>query len=115
METGDYMNHNIIGAAVTAAIGLLVAMVNYFISKNILTRAPEKYSFATVARQILQIGYLAAVYFAGTRITYADSTYLLVGAVAGMTIPMLFFTKKLLLVNKSASAVKNEKGDDADG
>ena len=107
------MSHNIIGALVTAVIGFLIAFINYSFSKKALEKAPEKFSLITVVRQILQIGYLAIVYFVGTKIQVADVVYLLVGAVSGMTIPMFYFTKKLLTFNESL--VKTKKEDDANG
>ncbi len=107
------MSHNIIGALVTAVIGFLIAFINYSFSKKTLEKAPEKFSLITVVRQILQIGYLAIVYFVGTKIQVADVVYLLVGAVSGMTIPMFYFTKKLLTFNESL--VKTKKEDDANG
>lgn len=109
------MNHNIIGAFVAAAAGLLVAFANYLFSKKILIKAPQKYSLTTMVRQILQIGFLVVVYFVGTKTEFADSTYLLVGAVLGMTLPMLFFTKKLLAVNELTVKDKNEKEAETDG
>lgn len=109
------MNHNIIGAAAALFSGLIIAFINYCISKKVLIKAPEKYSLITVARQILQIGFLAVVYFIGTKTQIADPAYLLVGAVLGMTVPMLFFTKKLLVINGSAAQTKNKKEDEADG
>lgn len=109
------MNHNIIGAAVAMASGLIVVFVNYLISKKVLIKAPEKYSLVTVARQILQVGFVVLVYFIGAGTKLADPVYLLVGAVVGMTVPMLFFTKKLLYINKSTSNEKKEKEADSDG
>ena len=55
------------------------------------------------------------MYFVGTKTDFADPTYLLVGAVLGMTLPMLYFTKQLLKVNESALNSKKEKEDDIDG
>ena len=109
------MNHDIIGAAVTATIGILVAFANYLISKRVLLKAPEKYSMITVVRQVLQVGYLVLVYFAGSFFTDADPVYLLVGAVLGMTLPMLLFTKKLLEVNRSASSGGKGKEEQDNG
>ncbi len=116
-ETGDYMNYNIIGAVAAAIIGILIALANYLLSKKVLVKAPEKYSIITVLRQILQIGYLAAVYFVADKTGFANPAYMLIGAVLGMTLPMLLFTKKLLAVNASAAAHTKEKGkeDETDG
>ncbi len=107
------MSHNIIGALVTAVIGFLIAFINYSFSKKALEKTPEKYALITVVRQILQIGFLAIVYFVGIKIQVADVMYLLVGAVLGMTVPMFYFTKKLLTFNESL--VKTKKEDDANG
>lgn len=109
------MNHNIIGAVITAVVGLLIAFINYTLSKRVLIKSPERYSLITVARQLLQIGFLVVVYFVGEKTQLADPTYLLVGAVIGMTVPMLFFTKKLLDINNTAAKNKTEKEDEADG
>lgn len=109
------MSHNIIGAAVALLSGLAVAFVNYLVSKKVLIKAPQKYSLVTVLRQILQIGFLALAYLIGTKTQVADPVYLMVGTVLGMTVPMLFFTKKLLYINGSTVNNKNEKEAEADG
>ena len=89
------MISNIVGALITAVAGFLIAFINYILSKRVLLKAPKKYFVASVVRQVLVIAFLVAVYFIGSKIQVADTIYLLVGAVIGMTIPMLFFTKKL--------------------
>ncbi len=98
-----------------AGAGLLVAFVNYLFSKSVLVKAPQKYSLITVVRQILQVGFLAAVYFIGTKTELADPVYLLVGAVLGMTVPMIYFTKKLLRVNELTANNKQKKEVETDG
>lgn len=98
---------DIIGAVIAAAVGFLIAFVNYIFSKKVLLKTPDKYSVTIVARQILQVAYLVLVYFIGSKTQIADLIYLLVGAVAGMTVPMFFFTKKLLSLN---DAMKTKKG-----
>ena len=109
------MNHNIIGAIVAAIAGIVIALINYIFSKKVLINAPEKYSLITVVRQILQVGFLVVVYFTGTKTQLADPVYLLIGAVLGMTVPMIYFTKKLLLINEAEAKAKNKKEDEADG
>ena len=109
------MNHNIIGALIAATAGLLVAFANYLISQKVLIKAPEKYSLITVVRQVLQVGFLVVVYLVSTKTHSVDATCLLVGAVAGMTLPMLYFTKKLLSVNEKEAKDKKEKEVEADG
>ena len=86
---------NIISMIVTIVAGVLIAFVNYTVSKHILIKAPDKYSFTVVIHQMLQIAFLAAVYFIASGMTGLNIVYPLVGSVLGMTAPMFFFTKKL--------------------
>lgn len=105
------MNHNITGAVLAALSGVAIAFINYLFSKKVLIKSPEKFSLITVARQFLQVGFLVLVYFIGSKTQLADPMYLLVGAVIGMTLPMIYFTRKLLHVNES-TAKKAEKIED---
>ena len=102
---------NLISAVVAGIIGFLVAFLNYLISKIVLLKAPQKYSVTTVLRQVLHIGFMVAVYFIVSKIEQINLVYVLVGSVLGMTLPMIFFTKKLLEYNNQL----NGKGDKDDG
>lgn len=108
-KVGGVMKLDIIGAAATAVIGVIVAFLNFVLSKQMLVKAPQKFALITVVRQIIQIGFLVIVYFIGTRLTDINVTYLLVGAVLGMTVPMLYFTKKLLGLNNMSETSVNRK------
>lgn len=105
------MTHNIIGAVLAIVGGIGVAFLNYFLSKTVLLKTPDKYSMVTVLRQVFQVGFLAIVYFIGDKIEYVNSIFLLVGAVLGMTVPMIFFTKKLLSINDNIIKTKNREED----
>lgn len=91
--------NNIIGAIVCFSAGVVVALVNYAVSKKILSEHPEKLAMSTLLRQVLQVGFLAAVYFIGSQ-TECSIIYLLMGAAVGITLPMLFLTKKLIAFNE---------------
>ena len=106
---------NTVGAAVAAGAGFLIAFINYIFSKKMLLKSPDKFSSSFIFRQILQVAYLVAVYFIGTKTQVADLAYLLVGAVAGMTVPMFFFTKKLMSINDTLKTKKTVKEDETDG
>ncbi len=106
---------NIIGSVIAAAIGFLIAFANYIFSKKVLINTPEKYSSTIVVRQILQVAFLVIVYFIGTKTQIADLAYLLIGAAVGMTVPMFFFTKKLLSFNDATKTNKTKKEDETDG
>lgn len=106
---------NLVSAAIAAAAGALICAANYTISKKVLIKSPDKYSFTIFAHQLLHIAFLAAVYFIVSRIKTIDVVYPLGGAVLGMTAPMFFFTKKLLSLNNKMKAAKAETEDDAHG
>ncbi len=109
------MNPDIIGVIVAIIVGFLIALTNYSISKKVLLKAPEKFSIVTVVRQVLQIGFLVIVYFIGDKIQAVNTIALLVGAVFGMTLPMIYFTKKLLSINQSSDKKESGKEDDVNG
>lgn len=106
------MNENLVGAVITFVIGVVVSYLSFLISKAILTKQPEKYALSTVLRQIVQIFYLVAVYFISEHAPW-DMWYMLIGAVLGVTVPMIYFTAKLLQLNKSVDTKnKTEEGED---
>ncbi len=109
------MNPDIIGAIVAAIAGFLIAFINYTFSKRVIMKAPDKFLLTATARQVLQILFLVIVYFIGTKTELANVIYLLVGAVLGMTLPMIYFTRKLLSLNKSTGTKKEDKEVKTDG
>lgn len=108
------MAQNVTGAVICAGVGFLVAFMNYILSKKILETRPEKFAFTTVFRQLVQVGYLMAVYFIGSKAD-VSLTYLLVGAVIGMTVPMFFFTKKLIAFNENLTQGVKDGEEDENG
>lgn len=109
------MISNMIGAVLAAAGGYLIALVNYVFSKNIVAKKPEKIPTAFVARQILQVAYLVLVYLVGAQINNINVVFLLAGAAVGMTFPMFFFTRKLLMLNDADAPRKAGKEEENDG
>ncbi len=105
------MNENIVGAIITFALGIGIAGLNFLLSKAILTKQPEKYAFSTILRQIIQILYIVAVYFI-TPYTPWDLWYMVLGAVFGVTVPMVYFTHKLVKINDSMAKNNKKEGDD---
>lgn len=108
------MNESIVGAIITFALGIVIAYLNFLLSKAILTKQPEKYAFSTIIRQIMQIIYIVAVYFVST-IAPWDMWYMLIGAVLGVTVPMVYFTHKLLQLNKAVNTKDNKKEGENNG
>lgn len=105
------MNGDIVGAIVTFALGTGISGLNFLLSKAILTKAPEKYAISTILRQIIQILYIVAVYFIAPYTPW-DLWYLVFGAVFGVTIPMFYFTHKLIKINDSTIKNNKKEGDD---
>ncbi|MBQ8766919.1 MAG: hypothetical protein IJZ16_08940 [Clostridia bacterium] len=106
------MNENIVGAIITFVLGFAVAGLNFLLSRAILTKQPEKYAFSTILRQLIQILYIVAVYFVAEKTPW-DMMYMLIGAVLGVTLPMFFFTQRLVKINDSM--IKNRKEGDENG
>ncbi len=113
-KVGDTMNENIVGAVVSFALGIVVAYVAFLISKARLLKQPEKFAFSTILRQIVQLFYLASVYFV-SKFTPWNTWYMLIGAALGVTVPMIYFTQKLLQLNQSINTKNNKKEGDENG
>ncbi len=93
------MNVGVLIAAVTALLGgVCISYVNYTVTDKIMKSNPDKISFSAVYRQIMNIIYLVAVYFIST-VFVSSVVYPLVGAVIGLTIPMFYFTYRLVKKN----------------
>ena len=108
------MNENIVGAIIAFAFGVVIAFLNFLLSKAILTKQPEKYAFSTIIRQATQVLYLVAVFFISDYTPW-DSWYMLIGAVLGVSVPMIYFTHKLLQLNQSAPPKDNKKEGEDNG
>lgn len=101
------MNESIVGAIITFALGIIIAGLVFLLSKAILTKHPEKFMFSTILRQAIQILYIVAVYFTAPHTPW-DLWYVLIGAVLGVTIPMIYFTHRLVRINATIEESKKE-------
>lgn len=63
------------------------------------------YAGAQILRQVIQIGYLVLLFTLGGYTPW-DPVWLLVGGCLGITVPMIYFTYKLVKLND-----KNKEGD----
>lgn len=89
------MEHWLVGVLLAGLGGVLISYLSYLLSRQVLKKKPSLFSAVTVPRQIIQIGYLAVVYFLQP-MTPWGLVELLVGAAMGLTVAMFFFTKSLL-------------------
>ncbi len=104
------MNHALFGAALAFFGGAALSYVNYLLSRTVLRRKPELVAATAVIRQVLNVAYLAALYFLAP-LTPWGLVPLLLGAALGITLPMFYFTTLLLKEGKRDNQ-SNTKGDE---
>ena len=100
---------NFVGAAIAFLLGVAIAAGNYSISRHVLKTSPDKCSLTMILRQFVQIAFIVLVYVLG-QYTPWDRLWLLVGGVLGMTLPMIWFTSRLVKLNGTEKG-KEENSD----
>ncbi len=107
------MTDSITGALLALVLGAVLAYVNYRLTKHAAVNPNERFAGISIVRQMLNLGYLAAVFFLAPYTPW-DRTWLLVGAVAGLTLPTFFFTFLLLRrLNQDKSDDSQNKGGES--
>ncbi len=104
------MDTNIFGAALAFCIGLIIAAMNYALSKYVLKNQPARYALTQIVRQLIQIAFLVVLFVFG-EYTPWDRVWLLIGGGLGITLPMIWFTYRLVTLNDSLK----RKEDSSDG
>lgn len=95
------MGWDFLGAVIAFVLGTGIAVVNFLISKRMLKKNSNIYASTHIIRQLLQVGYLVLILCFG-KFTPWDEIWLLVGGCLGVSLPMLFFTYKLVKLNDSS-------------
>lgn len=108
------MGNDIVGALAAFAVGIIISFGNYRLSEFFLKKHPDRFSAVSVIRQLIQVLYIVLIFFSSGRLPW-DRTYLLVGAALGITLPMFFFTYKLLKTNKESTSDASKKEDKENG
>lgn len=106
------MDNDFAGAVIAFVTGALICFGNYKLSDYFLKSKPDKFSLISVVRQIVQITYIVILFFAA-KYTPWDRTYILIGGVLGITLPMFYFTFRL--VKTANGSKKEEKEEKTDG
>ena len=96
--------------ALAFCIGAAVAAVNYVFSRYLLVKRPSMYAGMHIVRQIIQVSYLLVLFLLGGYTPW-DVVWLLVGGCLGVTLPMFWFTYRLVKLNDSLHG----KGGPSDG
>ena len=108
------MIDSMLGALLALALGAGISYVNYRLTSRSVSNPNERFAGVSLLRQALNIGYLAAVFFVGPYTPW-DRTWLLVGAVIGLTIPTFFFTFLLLRrLNRNGAVGSQNKGGESE-
>ena len=117
------MAESLPGMALALLGGALVAWVNYLLTRGAASR-PGGAGMISVVRTLFNAAYLTAVFFVSP-LTPWERIPMLAAAVAGLTVPMFFFTALLVRRMKGGEAGKTgasgeneengEKGEDDNG
>jgi len=102
------MTGSLPGILITLTIGAALAYVNYILTKKAASKSSGALSAVPVLRMVLNVGYLAAVYFIAP-LTPWDTVWMLLGAVVGITVPMFIFT--FMLLGQLNGEKKQDKAD----
>lgn len=104
------MQSNLFGAVLAFAAGAALAAGGYLFSRRVLQKNADRYAAAQILKQAVQILFLAALFLLGGYTPW-DRIWLMVGGVLGVTLPMVWFTYKLVKFNDSLQ----KKEDSNDG
>lgn len=94
------MQSDLFGAALAFLAGAALAAAGYLFSRRMLKTKPERYALSQAVKQIFQILFLAALFAVGGYTPW-DRLWLLAGGALGLTLPMIWFTYKLVRLNDS--------------
>ena len=100
---------NIFGAALAFAGGAAIAALNYVFSRYLLIKRPSAYGGMQIVWQTVQIAYLGALVLFGGYTPW-DRLWLLVGGGLGITLPMFWFTYRLVKLNDSLHKKEESSG-----
>ncbi len=102
---------NVLGAFLAFVGGTLVCVLNYYLSKSVLIKKPNSLAIVSILRQFINIAYIVGAYFLAPVTTF-DTTFFVIGAAVGATLPSLFFTHRLLTLSKNIEYKKTKDNSD---
>lgn len=88
------MEHIFPDAIVCCAGGVLVALLNFALTKRKMEKDPKGLPRFFIVRQGINIVYLGLVYLLSNKISW-DVMYMLIGAVLGLTLPSMALAASL--------------------
>jgi len=105
-----------IGGMLAFLGGTVISAINFAVNLLVLRWKPSALPSMSVVRQVLSIGYLAAVFFLSQVLPW-EHVPLLLGAALGLTIPAFLFSFLLARINDRQKARQSQatEGDELDG
>lgn len=103
------MGSNIFGAVLAFGAGAVLAAASYVVSRYVLKKCASKYVAVQGGKQLVQVAFLLLLFLLGGYTPW-DRVWLLAGGVLGITLPMFYFTYRLVKFNDSLHG-KEETSD----
>ena len=106
------MDAPIVGGLLAFLGGAAIAALNFYINLRTLRRKPQALASMSMVRQVLNVGYLVAVFLLAKVLPW-DYIPLLVGAAVGLTVPAFLLSLYLAKLNDAKSVpAESEKGEE---
>lgn len=102
------MHSDIFGAACAFLTGAAIAWAGYMLSRHVLKKKPDAYALAQIGKQLVQVAFLVLLFVMGPRTPW-DRIWLLAGGCLGLTLPMIYFTTRLVKLNDSLHGKEGPK------
>lgn len=94
------IGNNFSGAFLAFLAGAAIASAGYAVSRYVLKKHETKYLMVQMVKQPVQIAFLVLLYLLGGHTSW-DRIWLLAGGCLGITLPMFWFTYRLVKLNDS--------------
>lgn len=88
------MAQSLPGALLAMVLGIGVALLNYALTRSVLRKKPDRVAAFFSVRQIINVAYLAGVYFLSALLPW-NRTVVLLGAALGLTVPSMLLATRL--------------------
>ena len=88
-----------VGGILAFGLGVCLSAASYAFARFVLKKHPQRYLSAQVVRQLVTILFVVALFALGEYTPWGRKP-LLVGGVLGVTLPMIWFTYRLVRLNE---------------
>ena len=102
------MESALVGFVLALAGGAAIAALNDRLARAALQKGAAQLSALFVVRQVLNVSYLAALFLLSGLLPW-DMAALLIGGVLGITVPSIFFTRRLVKRNDALNREERDK------